>query len=208
VAAEDVSAPSDPQPKDGRRVGRVLVRLRAPRPDRRTPQGPAGPTPVAGLAVTVFICHVGREVTVDVTPQAARRLDPQGHHRRRDRRHAGARGAACARPGVGPFAPLRVDVEGWIEPGTPPPAPVRSAAVADRLTYPEARSVTWIARDVGPTPGACTVARRAPCTEPRGEWIRAVRQRMTAAWSASISLSIDSHLPRAAPYSADVVVGG
>jgi hypothetical protein len=51
---------------------------------------------------------------------------------------------------------LRVDVEGWIEPSTPPPAPVRSAAVADRLTYPEARSVTWAARAVRPTPGACT----------------------------------------------------
>jgi hypothetical protein len=114
-----------------------------------------------------------------------------------DVRHAHAPALDRAHPGV--------DVEGWIDPGTPPPAPVRSAAVADRLTYPEARSVTWAARAVGPTPGACTVARRAPCTEPRGEWIRAGTPRMTAAWSASISLSIDSRLPRAAPYSAEAM---
>lgn len=105
--------------------------------------------PAAGLAVTVFICHVGYEVTADVLRRLADGVDPDVIER--------AEAAAGSVPGVihshararWTGRTLRVEVEGWIDPGT-------TAADADELgrlvaaeisrQLPEAGSFTWTTR--------------------------------------------------------------
>ena len=105
--------------------------------------------PVAGLAVTAFICHVGYEVTADVLHRLADGVDPDVITR--------AEAAAGSVPGVihahararWTGRTLRVEVEGWVDPGLP----VRDAdalgrQVADQISrqLPEAGSLTWTTR--------------------------------------------------------------
>jgi cation diffusion facilitator family transporter len=105
--------------------------------------------PVAGIAVTLFICHVGYEVTADVVRRLADGVDPVVV--------ASAESAAGSVDGVlhahararWTGRTLRVEVEGWVEPGLT----VRDAdtlgqqvalAVAGQL--PDMGSFTWTAR--------------------------------------------------------------
>ena len=105
--------------------------------------------PVAGLAVTGFICHVGYEVTADVLHRLADGVDPDVIAR--------AEAAAGSLPGVihahararWTGRTLRVEVEAWVDPGLP----VRDAdalgrLVADEISrqLPEAGSFTWTPR--------------------------------------------------------------
>jgi cation diffusion facilitator family transporter len=105
--------------------------------------------PVAGLAVTAFICHVGYEVTADVLRRLADGVDPEVITR--------AEAAAGSVPGVihahararWTGRTLRVEIEGWVDPDL-------SAAGADALgrqvageisrQLPEAGSFTWAPR--------------------------------------------------------------
>jgi divalent metal cation (Fe/Co/Zn/Cd) transporter len=72
--------------------------------------------PVAGLAVTAFICHVGYEVTADVMHRLADGVDPDLISR--------AEAAAGSVPGVihahararWTGRTLRVEIEGWVDP--------------------------------------------------------------------------------------------
>ena len=105
--------------------------------------------PVAGLIVTVFICHVGYEVTTHIARRLLDGVDDdvvitaeriaagvEGI------RHAHARARWTGRT-------LRVEIEGWVDPGL-------SVAQADQLGVrlaqavhaglPEARSVTFTPR--------------------------------------------------------------
>jgi cation diffusion facilitator family transporter len=105
--------------------------------------------PVAGLAVTAFICHVGYEVTADVVRRLADGVDPGVITTAEEAAgsvpgviHAHARARWTGRT-------LRVEVEGWVDPDLP----VRDADalgrdVADALSgaLPEAGSLTWISR--------------------------------------------------------------
>ena len=105
--------------------------------------------PVAGLAITLFICHVGYEVTSDVVHRLADGVDPEVIH--------AAEAAAGSVPGVvhahararWTGRTLRVEIEGWVDPDLP----VRQAdslgrqvadAIAEQL--PEAGSLTWATR--------------------------------------------------------------
>jgi divalent metal cation (Fe/Co/Zn/Cd) transporter len=105
--------------------------------------------PVAGLAVTAFICHVGWEVTADVVRRLADGIDPGVI--------AEAEAAAGSVPGVvhahararWTGRTLRVEVEGWVDPDLP----VRDAdalgrQVADAVAgeVSEAGSLTWTSR--------------------------------------------------------------
>lgn len=105
--------------------------------------------PVAGLAVTAFICHVGWEVTADVTRRLADGVDPEVIQ--------DAEAAAGSVPGVvhahararWTGRTLRVEIEGWVDPGmTARDADALgrqvAAAVADQL--PDAGSLTWATR--------------------------------------------------------------
>jgi cation diffusion facilitator family transporter len=105
--------------------------------------------PIAGLAVTAFICHVGYEVTSDVTRRLADGIDPQVI--------SAAEAAAGSVPGVvhahararWTGRTLRVEIEGWVDPGmTARDADVLghqvAAAIADEV--PDADSLTWISR--------------------------------------------------------------
>jgi cation diffusion facilitator family transporter len=105
--------------------------------------------PVAGLAVTAFICHVGWEVTADVTRRLADGVDPEVIH--------AAEAAAGSVPGVvhahararWTGRTLRVEVEGWVDPGmTARDADALGRQVADAVAgqLPEADSLTWTAR--------------------------------------------------------------
>src|ERR1700722_12521797 len=75
--------------------------------------------PVAGLAVTALICHVGYQVTADVLHRLADRVDPDVIVR--------AEAAAGSVPGVihahararWTGRTLRVEVEGWVDPDLP-----------------------------------------------------------------------------------------
>jgi len=104
---------------------------------------------VAGLAVTVFICHVGYEVTSDVVRRLADGIDPEVI--------TAAETAAGSVPGVihahararWTGRTLRVEIEGWVDPDLP----VRAAdalgrQVADAVSgqLPEAGSLTWTSR--------------------------------------------------------------
>jgi divalent metal cation (Fe/Co/Zn/Cd) transporter len=105
--------------------------------------------PVAGLAVTAFICHVGYEVTTDVTRRLADGVDPAVI--------TTAEAAAGSVPGVlhahararWTGRTLRVEIEGWVDPGLPArDADAIGRDVADALArqLPEAGSLTWISR--------------------------------------------------------------
>jgi len=111
--------------------------------------GQAWGDPVAGLAVTVFICHVGYEVTSDVVRRLADGIDPEVI--------TAAETAAGSVPGVihahararWTGRTLRVEIEGWVDPDLP----VRAAdalgrQVADAVSgqLPVAGSLTWTSR--------------------------------------------------------------
>ena len=111
--------------------------------------------PIAGMAVTLFICHVGYEVTKDVVQRLADGVDPAvitaaeaaaGSVRRSIHAHARARWTGRT---------LRIEIEGWVDPDMS----VRdadelgrqvAAAVADEV--PEGGSFTWTTR-AGPAQG-------------------------------------------------------
>jgi cation diffusion facilitator family transporter len=105
--------------------------------------------PVAGLAITLFICHVGYEVTSDVVRRLADGADPEVIR--------AAESAAGSVPGVvhahararWTGRTLRVEIEGWVDPQLPVSAAEQlggqvAAAIADEV--PEAGSLTWITR--------------------------------------------------------------
>ena len=105
--------------------------------------------PVAGLAVTAFICHVGYEVTKDVVHRLADGVDPDII--------ATAETAAGSVPGVvhahararWTGRTLRVEIAGWVDPDLPAKgADAIGHQVADRLSdqLPEAGSFTWTTR--------------------------------------------------------------
>jgi cation diffusion facilitator family transporter len=105
--------------------------------------------PVAGLAVTAFICHVGYEVTADVLRRLADGVDPDLIVR--------AEAAAGAVPGVvhahararWTGRTLRVEIEGWIDPGmSARDADALGRVVADEISrqLPEAGAFTWTTR--------------------------------------------------------------
>ena len=101
--------------------------------------------PVAGLAVTLFICHVGWEVTTDIGHRLLDGVDPSviiiAEHAATavpGVRHAHARARWTGRT-------LRIEIEAWVNPALP-------VATADQLGHqtveavheaiPEARAVT------------------------------------------------------------------
>jgi cation diffusion facilitator family transporter len=105
--------------------------------------------PVAGLAVTLFICHVGWEVTTDIGHHLLDGVDPgvittaeQAATTVPGVRHAHVRARWTGRT-------LRIEIEAWVDPNLP-------ITGADRLGYqaveavheaiPEARAVTVIPR--------------------------------------------------------------
>jgi cation diffusion facilitator family transporter len=109
--------------------------------------------PVAGLAITVVICHVGYEVTGDVMHRLADGVAPSVI--------TTAESAAGSVPGVlhahararWTGRTLRVEIEGWVDPGLPArdaDAIGRQVAAALALQLPEAGSLTWISR-AGPS---------------------------------------------------------
>jgi cation diffusion facilitator family transporter len=105
--------------------------------------------PVAGLAVTAFICHVGYEVTADVLRRLADGVDPDVITRAeaaagavRGVVHAHARARWTGRT-------LRVEIEGWVDPDTTTrDADALGRLVADEISrqLPEASSFTWTTR--------------------------------------------------------------
>lgn len=105
--------------------------------------------PVAGLAVTAFICHVGYEVTADVTRRLADGVDPEVVR--------AAEAAAGSVPGVvhahararWTGRTLRVEIEGWVDPAMTTrdaDALGRQVAATVAARLPEAGSLTWAAR--------------------------------------------------------------
>jgi cation diffusion facilitator family transporter len=105
--------------------------------------------PVAGLAVTAFICHVGYEVTGDVLHRLADGIDPGVI--------TTAEAAAGSVPGVihahararWTGRTLRVEIEGWVDPDLPArDADAIGRQVAEVLSrqLPEAGSFTWASR--------------------------------------------------------------
>jgi cation diffusion facilitator family transporter len=106
---------------------------------------------VAGVVVTAFICHVGWEVTADVTRRLLDGVDPEVVHTAEviaaqvpGVTHAHARARWTGRT-------LRVEVEGWLDADTSVAASDRiGQSVADRLAerLPEMRSFTWSSRGV------------------------------------------------------------
>ena len=109
--------------------------------------------PVAGLAVTAFICHVGYEVTADVLHRLADGVEPDVITK--------AEAAAGSVPGVvhahararWTGRTLRVEIEGWVDPDvTTRDADAIGRTVAGEISrqLPEAGSLTWTARAAGP----------------------------------------------------------
>jgi cation diffusion facilitator family transporter len=105
--------------------------------------------PVAGLAVTAFICHVGWEVTIDVTHRLADGVDPAIISTAED--------AAAAVPGVQHAHArarwtgrrLRIEIEGWVDPALPVAGADqigRRVATAVGSQLPQAGTLTWTAR--------------------------------------------------------------
>jgi cation diffusion facilitator family transporter len=105
--------------------------------------------PIAGMAVTLFICHVGYEVTKDVVHRLADGVEPEVI--------TAAEAAAGSVPGVihahararWTGRTLRVEIEGWVDADLP----VRDADELGRLVaselsrqLPEAGSLTWTTR--------------------------------------------------------------
>ena len=109
--------------------------------------------PVAGLAITVVICHVGYQVTADVVRRLADGVDPSVI--------TSAESAAGSVPGVlhahararWTGRTLRVEIEGWVDPSLPArdaDAIGRQVAAALARQLPEAGSLTWASR-AGPS---------------------------------------------------------
>ncbi len=105
--------------------------------------------PVAGLAVTAFICRVGWEVTAEVVHRLADCADPGVID--------AAEAAAGSVPGVihahararWTGRTLRVEVEGWVDPDTSArdcDAIGRQVADVVGRQLPEAGSLTWTSR--------------------------------------------------------------
>ncbi|HEY6309443.1 MAG TPA: cation diffusion facilitator family transporter [Streptosporangiaceae bacterium] len=105
--------------------------------------------PVAGLAVTAFICHVGYEITKDVVHRLADGVDPEVI--------TTAEAAAGSVPGVihahararWTGRTLRVEIEGWVDPELPAKdADALGRLVAGQISrqLPQAGSFTWITR--------------------------------------------------------------
>jgi cation diffusion facilitator family transporter len=105
--------------------------------------------PVAGLAVTAFICHVGYEVTAGVMHRLADGIDPDVITTAEAAAgsvagvmHAHARARWTGRT-------LRVEIEGWVDPDlTARDADALGRLVADEISrqLPEAGSLTWATR--------------------------------------------------------------
>jgi cation diffusion facilitator family transporter len=105
--------------------------------------------PVAGIAVTLFICHVGYEVTADVMRRLADGVDPDVITAAEKAAgsvagvvHAHARARWTGRT-------LRVEIEGWVAPDTTAhAADALGRSVADALSrqLPEAGALTWTTR--------------------------------------------------------------
>jgi cation diffusion facilitator family transporter len=105
--------------------------------------------PVAGLAVTAFICHVGYEVSKDVVHRLADGVDPDVI--------TTAEAAAGSVPGVihahararWTGRTLRIEVEGWVDPELPAKdADALGRQVAGQISrqLPQAGSFTWTTR--------------------------------------------------------------
>lgn len=105
--------------------------------------------PVAGLAITAFICHVGYEVTSDVVHRLADGVDPEVIRT--------AEAAAGSVPGVvhahvrarWTGRTLRIEIEGWVDPDmTARDADALGRYVADAISVqlPEVGSLTWMTR--------------------------------------------------------------
>jgi divalent metal cation (Fe/Co/Zn/Cd) transporter len=107
--------------------------------------------PVAGLAVTAFIGHVGWEVTTDVLHRLMDGIDPgvitsaeAAAAEVTGVRHVHARARWTGRT-------LRLELEGWVDADTSvSDADAIGRAVAARVGHalPEVRSLTWSARGV------------------------------------------------------------
>jgi cation diffusion facilitator family transporter len=105
--------------------------------------------PVAGIAVTLFICHVGYEVTTDVISRLADGVDPEVI--------TAAESAAAELPGVAHAHArarwtgriLRVEVEAWVNPAlTAREADVLGRRAVETLSrqLPDMGSFTWTTR--------------------------------------------------------------
>lgn len=105
--------------------------------------------PIAGLAVTVFICHVGWQVTSEVVHRLMDGIDPETIHH--------AETAAASIPGVvhahararWTGRTLRVELEGWVDPQlTTRQADALGRQVADAVekAVPDIGSFAWTAR--------------------------------------------------------------
>jgi cation diffusion facilitator family transporter len=105
--------------------------------------------PVAGLAITLFICHVGWEVTRDVVHRLADGVDPEIIH--------AAEAAAGAVPGIvhahararWTGRTLRIEIEAWVRPDLTAregDALGRQAADAIARQLPQAGSLSWATR--------------------------------------------------------------
>ncbi len=112
--------------------------------------------PIAGLAVTLFICHVGYQVTADVVHRLADGADP-GIITSAEAAagtvdgviHAHARARWTGRT-------LRVEIEGWVDPGltvSGADALGRQVARAVARQVADVGSYTWIARAAPGRPG-------------------------------------------------------
>jgi cation diffusion facilitator family transporter len=105
--------------------------------------------PVAGLVVTLFICHVGWEVTSDVTHRLMDGVDPDVITSAEQAvmgidgvRHAHARARWTGRT-------LRLEIEAWLDASTTVAAgDALGREAADRIgqELPDVRSLTWITR--------------------------------------------------------------
>src|ERR1700691_1988282 len=105
--------------------------------------------PIAGMAVTLFICHVGYEVTKDVVQRLADGVDPAVITAAETAAgsvdgviHAHARARWTGRT-------LRVEIEGWVDPDlTVSDADALGEQIAQAIAsqLPEAGSLNWIPR--------------------------------------------------------------
>ena len=109
--------------------------------------------PVAGLAITMVICHVGYQVTADVVHRLADGVDSSII--------TTAESAAGSVPGVlhahararWTGRTLRVEIEGWVDPDLPArdtDAIGRQVATALARDLPQTGSITWASR-AGPS---------------------------------------------------------
>jgi hypothetical protein len=105
--------------------------------------------PVAGLAVTAFICHVGWEVTSDVVHRLTDGNRPRDHSPGRNRSRLGTRRHPRARPGQMDRPDPPGGDRGWVDPDlTTRDAGIlgRRAAAAVEEAVPGAGSLTWTTR--------------------------------------------------------------